>query len=858
MLLLAVFIVFLKDTWNGHELLKTFAFGRFSGVITEWGSFVAFLGVPLVVLFIGLFAQSTRWWELTALTWFASVWIFYCIFAVACVYYETTSCIALVRHHYCDNDASFLQVLKMSFLIRQTHYYSGYTRTSYLAKGALIDSIGSNCHSFEENHTKRTSIYSTIVQFGFLQKLGLFVKLETPEQTFEIEDAQDNRIFMTKTSWSLEKTFCRRTESRFVAVIRGPDSLSKAQLRSSVACSIIGTILIAILLSAGLTFLGFGVLIQLGYWGFALVVFIIPRLSHSWRLYQLTREIIGEMEAINHLEKITRKAARFVDNGIQKVAKGIEGGTEKVAQGIGNVVTIATDSLNITSPIKHDASAQDPSNHEEKMEEGQLPQVNDPMDMGAKDDSTEESENEAIFIVWESWRIVKPTHLWCWITLSIELVLFFIWPTIALFNLNNVVIAVIFISVVIFTYMRHEFNPAVVIKEIGNLNGVQGHGPYDKRDKQALLNEIISNVTTARGQNRWVGALSVLLIACLFLCFTTIANGQYNSDNTDYAQKQYSYVHDFKYEQAADLPYQTCNFGRQLFDDIPVTMLVDWVFAAAMSYRSNNFTQSQLDGWFGENVVKNREDIVTSYRESTGSVKLPVAYRLYEFATSKTAVVSIQGTTTTWDLFADAQLWSTAWLLQGLRSLLPFGQAWTPILDNIAFAISWLDSPNTNKLAFYKETTKFVKYLKESDLYENFALTGHSLGGGLSIITAAQTGVPAIAVSGPNAMISRHAFRPMLSVEQLNTLTFNLVPDRDPVAQIDDVGRLHQQIACRADFNDIFGCHSVDRTWCEVMHTCGSNGRPFVCECFHEWGYPEPIATGNRTFAEACPKPTSL
>lgn len=168
-MLLAVFIVFLKDTWNGHELLKTFAFGRFSGVITEWGSFVAFLGVPLVVLCIGLFAQSTRWWELTALTWFTSVWMFYCIFAVACVYYETTSCIALVRHHYCDNDASFLQVLKMSFLIRQTHYYSGYTRTSYLAKGALIDSIGSNGHSFEENHTKRTSTYSTIVQYCFLQ-----------------------------------------------------------------------------------------------------------------------------------------------------------------------------------------------------------------------------------------------------------------------------------------------------------------------------------------------------------------------------------------------------------------------------------------------------------------------------------------------------------------------------------------------------------------------------------------------------------------------------------------------------------------------------------------------------------------
>jgi hypothetical protein len=51
-----------------------------------------------------------------------------------------------------------------------------------------------------------------------------------------------------------------------------------------------------------------------------------------------------------------------------------------------------------------------------------------------------------------------------------------------------------------------------------------------------------------------VGALSVLLIAGLILCFIRIASGEYTSNNTDYAQKQNSYVNDFKHEQAADLP----------------------------------------------------------------------------------------------------------------------------------------------------------------------------------------------------------------------------------------------------------------------------------------------------------------
>jgi hypothetical protein len=36
------------------------------------------------------------------------------------------------------------------------------------------------------------------------------------------------------------------------------------------------------------------------------------------------------------------------------------------------------------------------------------------------------------------------------------------------------------------------------------------------------------------------------------------------------------------------------------------------------------------------------------------------------------------GTTNVWDIFADAQLWSAAVFMQGLRFLLPAGRIWTP------------------------------------------------------------------------------------------------------------------------------------------------------------------------------------
>jgi len=55
------------------------------------------------------------------------------------------------------------------------------------------------------------------------------------------------------------------------------------------------------------------------------------------------------------------------------------------------------------------------------------------------------------------------------------------------------------------------------------------------------------------------------------------------------------------------------------------------------------------------------------------------------------------------------------------------------------------------------------------------------ISGGLAIITGAQTNSPVVALSGPNAMISRRTFDPPLRVDDINRLTFNIVPDRDPV-----------------------------------------------------------------------------
>ena len=62
--------------------------------------------------------------------------------------------------------------------------------------------------------------------------------------------------------------------------------------------------------------------------------------------------------------------------------------------------------------------------------------------------------------------------------------------------------------------------------------------------------------------------------------------------------------------------------------------------------------------------------------------------------------------------------------------------------------------------------------------FDTVQVTGHSLGGGLSMITGAQAGIAAIGLSGPNALISGRSFEPPINAEQLNRYAFNIIPNR--------------------------------------------------------------------------------
>ena len=181
---------------------------------------------------------------------------------------------------------------------------------------------------------------------------------------------------------------------------------------------------------------------------------------------------------------------------------------------------------------------------------------------------------------------------------------------------------------------------------------------------------------------------------------------------------------------------------------------------------------------------------------------------------------------------------------------------WTPIIDQLISAGTTIESKSIDSVSFYRDTVKFTEWVKANSTYSGTAITGHSLGGGLSIITGAITKTPAVALSGPNAMLTRNSLDPKVKAEDLDRYTFNIIPERDVVPMIDDTAQNYQSIRCEAGYTDVIGCHNSIRALCEIIYMCGSNGRPVPCECVTEFAYEEPVPidsqNNTQTFLQSC------
>jgi hypothetical protein len=106
---------FVVDTFYGHPFLRTFGLDI---VTTDWIAFVMYLGIPLLTMIGTLYMQKLNWWEITCLTWFSTVLVFWGIFSACVLLYEVRECLDLIVEVEDDlaEDTHWLKKMKLAIV----------------------------------------------------------------------------------------------------------------------------------------------------------------------------------------------------------------------------------------------------------------------------------------------------------------------------------------------------------------------------------------------------------------------------------------------------------------------------------------------------------------------------------------------------------------------------------------------------------------------------------------------------------------------------------------------------------------------------------------------------------------------
>jgi hypothetical protein len=231
---------------------------------------------------------------------------------------------------------------------------------------------------------------------------------------------------------SLEKIFCRARDSRFIAIVNGPGAVTQDQIKSSMACSFMGSALVFLILFSVLFFLkpgGFAMVFLMT----AAVLLAIPNFRSTWRLYKT-------VQVFNHTQlKRSQESIKLTGSDLRAVHRD---------KSIASLRASERDNLPFDYP----------------------------------------SESECVYLVTERYRISSPTEKFAWIMFGVEVACFFLWPFVSLFMVGNYPLALLFGLVAGITGMRYYINAAIVLEETGNMDLVDGPTEREKWRNQARLN----------------------------------------------------------------------------------------------------------------------------------------------------------------------------------------------------------------------------------------------------------------------------------------------------------------------------------------------------------------------------------
>ncbi|KAL9190402.1 hypothetical protein ACHAXT_007613 [Thalassiosira profunda] len=486
-----------------------------------------------------------------------------------------------------------------------------------------------------------------------------------------------------------------------------------------------------------------------------------------------------------------------------------------------------------------------------------------PPDDGGDDEEDEVLRTRATFVV------AKPKEWYCWSRLGLAFVLFFLWPAVTFFTQNLPKSGVIFLFTSIFSGIRLNLGAAALLREHSTLGKVKFvDADDDKSGKREMLAraraaQLLSYLTNSTFYLVWIIAFAVLGGFVIYYGASSVGSGE--DYNTQTGREPIRLLEDFKWGPQNDtLLYPNCQLTNHFaIPGLENSYAMDYNLIGGLAYEVPNVTEYVLDKWFLQSGAAVEEvDLVDQWREDSGNSEEQVSFKLLSFpSTPGVGVLSIRGTETPMDRLYNFQFYMPSVLTAVVRAVMPFSWLFDPIYPSLLLSTSWVVSDHLAKSDYYRITTEFANDLlngytdSSGKTFQWLRTTGVSLGGGLALITGAQTDAHGFAFSGPNPTLARKAWTPPISMQDLKERVINIKPEPDLVSSIGDVVPNHQLVQCRDWPAEVYNCHSFWRIFCEYLYSCGSpeDRAGVLCVCVSRWGYPMPErVSGNRTFEQAC------